>query len=1103
MFYIYQSNQIEVFTHLVAYHWKNNPLNNPLTSEIILVPSQGTAEWIEIALAKQLGLSGNIKFYFPNKFIWTMVRCVLPEILDLTILNKEKMIWKILEILPLLLKKEEFKIFKKYLVGEQNKLIFRLLFQVACNIAEMYEDYLIYRPEWIISWQQGKLIKMDHKDQQWQATLWYTLVTNYNKKCPTIVHLANVYNLFVSKLKIIKNSILPERIFIIGMSTLSPLYLQFLHILSKYMDIYLMNTNPCRYYWMDIMDYPYLGVVNSHKRQQKNNFFDEKSKSFCLTVEEPFNYNYLLSSWGKLGSDYLYWLSQIETYEIDAFVDIEGVNLLSCIQHDILELEDHTILGMTPETFNNSYKKRLLKLEDNSISIHRCKNKHHEVEILYQNLVKIMNKDPTITPDDIIVMVANIDDYYPFIQSVFGSLSSEKNYLPFYIADVSIVKIYPLLHTFLTLLQLPETQSFTSDYIFSLLDVPEIILHFHMNKNDLSTIRTNEHLYSYIWKNITNNNCNLYDYLTKSLPGNDQQKENFKINYNLQLASKIFKLVKNLCKWRLFLSHKRIIKNWMTVCKDLMDNFFLITDKETESAFLFVEHQWRKMLLQAKFYPNTIHSIFLCKKFISIIHNIKLNQKFFTGGINFSSLIPMRSLPFKIVCLLGMNEGVYPRRNSTFCFNLMNSFSERGDPNIHDNDKYLFLESLLSARNIFYISYVDYFFQDKNIRLSSILVRKLIDYISKNFVLPFNDSFNLDRSTQLVREHLVCVHTNNYCYSNNFYHQIKLPNQQNIVNNNSEINQVNCQNNFSESQLQHIDIQQFLLFWQHPIRYFFQTSLGVNFFSKEKWISNSNYLYLANEYRRKKYEMNTQLLTSLIKNKNLKIFQDQDRVSKTITERNVFEEIYWNEQYLILNKLSQKIKKYYCQGIKRQQINLKISGIRLLGEISHIKHDGIIRWRAGKLNFQDGLKLWLEHLIYCCVINKAGISRMFGKNNTKWCFPGLTPPEARKWLIYFIKGYQQGLKKPLLLLPQSSSAWIQASFNMKTANIGYDKITQFQSRQKILRSWLNYSHMGGERNDPYLQRLFGCSLNELIIQEIIKNAETWLLPLMIFNKHNY
>ncbi|MEI4220187.1 MAG: exodeoxyribonuclease V subunit gamma [Candidatus Dasytiphilus stammeri] len=571
MFRIYHSNHLELLTQLVAYHWKTNPLNDPLIAETILVQSNDVAQWVQISLAKELGLSGNIRFYFPDEFLWTIVRTVLPDISERTLVNKDTMIWKILEILPFLLKKKEFKIFEVYLSLEPEMTISRKIFQLSCKIAEMYENYLIYRPEWISSWEKGNLIKLDHKDQQWQALLWYTLVANYKDQYQPILHLSNVYQIFISKLKVIKYPILPERIFIVGISTVSPLYLKFFHSLSKYMDIHLMNTNPCRYYWMDIINSPMLGVINWKQRKHQNKGLFGQLKYSLLNSERQ-SHNPLLASWGKLGSDYLYCLSKLETDEIEAFVDIKGENLLSFIQRDILELEDNSILGITPDTFSNSHKKRLIKPKDDSISIHRCINKHHEVEILHQTLVSFMNKDPTLTPTDIIVMVADIDDYYPFIQAVFGQRSSPYS-LPFSISDVSRVKTYRLLPVFINLLKLSEIHTFTSEYIFSVLDVPEIILHFNINENDLWKIRSQADKYLFIWTNIKNENFNSSDSVSVSCIPEEEMK-NFD-NDEIKLANKIYRIVKKLCNWRQLLSEKRIISHWMTIWRDLVNDFFL------------------------------------------------------------------------------------------------------------------------------------------------------------------------------------------------------------------------------------------------------------------------------------------------------------------------------------------------------------------------------------------------------------------------------------------------------------------------------------------------------------------------------------------------
>ena len=89
----------------------------------------------------------------------------------------------------------------------------------------------------------------------------------------------------------------------------------------------------------------------------------------------------------------------------------------------------------------------------------------------------------------------------------------------------------------------------------------------------------------------------------------------------------------------------------------------------------------------------------------------KLNEndtgmKFLVGKVSFCTLLPMRSIPFRVVCLLGMNDGDYPRRQTGNSLDLMQYHRQKGDRSRHDDDRYLFLEALLAAQDYFYISYV-------------------------------------------------------------------------------------------------------------------------------------------------------------------------------------------------------------------------------------------------------------------------------------------------------------------------------------------------------------------------------------------------------------
>jgi len=173
MFTVYHSNQLDILKSLAAYLIENEPLRDPFQSEVVLVQSPGMAQWLQMQLAQQFGIAANIAFPLPATFIWDMFVRVLPGIPKESAFNKSSMSWKLMTLLPNLLREEAFRPLQHYLNDDDDK---RKLFQLASRVADLYDQYLVYRPEWLNSWQQGKTIDGLGEAQQWQAPLWARLV---------------------------------------------------------------------------------------------------------------------------------------------------------------------------------------------------------------------------------------------------------------------------------------------------------------------------------------------------------------------------------------------------------------------------------------------------------------------------------------------------------------------------------------------------------------------------------------------------------------------------------------------------------------------------------------------------------------------------------------------------------------------------------------------------------------------------------------------------------------------------------------------------------------------------------------------------------------
>ena len=1121
MFTVYHSNQLDILKSLAAYLIENEPLRDPFQSEVVLVQSPGMAQWLQMQLAQQFGIAANIAFPLPATFIWDMFVRVLPGIPKESAFNKSSMSWKLMTLLPNLLREEAFRPLQHYLNDDDDK---RKLFQLASRVADLYDQYLVYRPEWLNSWQQGKTIDGLGEAQQWQAPLWARLVEYTRELGQPEWHRANLYARFIQKLE---NSAerpagLPDRVFICGISALPPVYLQALQALGKHIDIHLLFTNPCRHYWGDIQDYAFLAKLQSrrrrhHQQQQEIALFrdpDEASSLFNDEGEQQLT-NPLLASWGKLGRDNLYLLAQMEAREIDAFVEVPDDTLLRAMQHDLLELEDNAVIGLNAEELNSSHKKRLLDPQDRSVVVHVCHSPQREVEVLQDQLLAMMEADPSLTPRDIIVMVADIDAYTPYIQAVFGNAPTDR-YLPFAISDRRASFAHPAIMAFINLLGLPESR-FACEEVLALLEVPALAARFAIDEEGLRRLR--------MWVEESGIRWGLDDDNVRELelPPTGQHTWRFGITRMLlgyamesehghwdgilpydessgliaELAGNLAELLMQLNHWRQVLARPRALTDWQPLCREMLQAFFA-ADVNTDAALMLIEEQWQQVMtwgLQAR-YDDAVPAALLRDELAARLDQQRISQRFLAGPVNFCTLMPMRSVPFRVVCLLGMNDGVYPRTLPPLGFDLMAQQPQKGDRSRRDDDRFLFLEALLSAQQRLYISYIGRSIQDNTERYPSVLVTELVDYIAQRFHLPGDEALDVDSSARRVLDHLHCLHSRMPFDPQNFAPQSEyrsfahewLP----AARGSGEPHPPFMQP-LPPLPLNELSFEQLLRFWRHPVRAFFTLRLGVSFALEQTELPDAEPFVLDALDR---YQINAQLLNALIEEEDTQRLFHHHRAAGVLPY-GAFGELFWQTQQEEMAPLAEQVRELRDES-RSVEIDLTIADVRLNGWLPQVQESGLLRWRPGVLSFTDGLALWLEHLAWCAM-GGQGQSRMLGRKESRWCFDAIDAEQARSWLTRYVEGYRDGMCSPLLLLPKTGGAWLEASYDAKNDIMLMDEATQAKARAKLLTAWQGNYQLEGEGSDPYLQRLFR-TLEATHLDAICSAAEQWLLPLLRFNR---
>ncbi|HRY16112.1 MAG TPA: exodeoxyribonuclease V subunit gamma, partial [Candidatus Competibacteraceae bacterium] len=448
MFHTHQGNRLETLTDRLA-EYLRHPLCSPLAREIIVTQSNGMARWLSLQLADRLGVCANIAFQFPATFLWETSRAALRWLPPTSAFDRPVLNWRVMALLRDLEEGPCFAPVRAWLGNSDDD--FRR-HELACRIADCFDQYLVYRPDWILQWEEGQ-------EDHWQAELWRRLAHGGE------AHRTRVQDQLRAVLREgrVDRCRLPERVAIVGVSALPPLYLDLLAELARYVEVHLFLLNPCREYWGDIRaerDLARLGEGTDPEAEY-------------LTVGNP-----LLASFGKQGRDFIDLLPGYPRVESDHFVEPGSDRLLHCLQADILHLR---------ERGSDEHPPISLRLDDRSLQIHVCHGPMREVEVLHDQLLDLFATQRDLRPSDVMVMAPDIARYGPLIEAVFDAAPREQR-IPFSVADQGLPIENPLVEIFFELLDL-SGERFDAAQVLSLLEPPAVRRRFNLNEDDVERIR--------------------------------------------------------------------------------------------------------------------------------------------------------------------------------------------------------------------------------------------------------------------------------------------------------------------------------------------------------------------------------------------------------------------------------------------------------------------------------------------------------------------------------------------------------------------------------------------------------------------------------------
>lgn len=1052
---LYMSNRLETLAKKLA-ECVRLPTSTPLDNEIIIIQSRGMERWVSMALARHNGVCANVKFPFPNAFLQEIFQKVLTDIPETNDFDPNMLMWRILKVLPSCLETPAFETLKTYIKSGPENI---KRFQICARIADTFDQYLLFRPEMILGWEKGR-------EDHWQAVLWRKLMETSGGG-----HRAGFGKKLLGILREESFPIghLPQRVSVFGISALPRFHVQILGGIAEYVPVNLFLLNPCREYWGDIL--------SEWEIKKTKGVKDLKDSGIeILHLEKG---NRLLASMGKLGRDFFELLNDLDPKQHALFKDTETNSLLSFIQSDILHLVDID---------KDTYHKRMINPDDRSIQIHSCHGPMREMEVLYDQLLHMFEKYPDLNPRDILVMTPDIEIYTPYIQAVFDAPHEEAGRIPYSIADRSIKIESDIMRAFLGILELKDGR-FNASQVLSVLESSAVRRRFEICDGDLETIRkwVNDTRIRWGIDGQTKGNLGLPQFtentwksglerllLGYAIPGHEERLFEGILPYDhiegrdTHLLGNFLAFTHHLFSQVTSLAVPRPLNEWFGILTDMIGDLLLPGDeseKDSQRIHRFL-YELRDMGEITGFKEKVDIQIikWLMERFFE---KRGWGYGFLTGGVTFCAMLPMRSIPFKVICLVGMDNTAFPRQLKPISFDLMARHPQLGDRSRRNDDRYLFLETILSARNKLYMSYVGQSIHDNTPIPPSVLVSELMDYVQHGFEREDKDIVD-----NIVTKHRLQAFSPEYfkndpkrlSYSKqNFFAAQSLQSSRR-----EPIPFISTHLPDSrDATANPVYLNDLCRFFTNPCRHLLNKRLGI--YVEEVVVMEDREPFELT--RLEKYLLEERLLEKRLMGQSIREMYLPSKSAGRLPHGTIGE--------CLFEKMSNEVEAFAKEteiyindkALDPLEVDLLIGDFRLAGKIQSIYPEMLIQYRYAKLRPRDYLRVWIFHL----ALNSRkpegypGTSMLIGLDpdapESRWTAMECPPLQNSKELLKrLMELYGEGLARPIPFFPDSSWAYAYRMIKRDTNNDA--------ALVKAANVWAGSDYHRGEGEDAYYKLCF-------------------------------
>ncbi|MFM0040228.1 exodeoxyribonuclease V subunit gamma [Paraburkholderia strydomiana] len=1095
MLQLFYSNRYETLVGALLDDLAQAP-SDPWTAQPVIVPSAAVRRRLELDIANRQGICANVNFGYLAQWLWAQIGGVI-EVPRHSPFAPDRLVWRCYRLLgeaDEALPWNASPRLRTYLDAADASMRYEL----ARRVATVLDHYLTYRPEWLLQWQKGGSIfasgaaddsgprltgasEAAREDERWQAALWRAVLAEVaelagNAQTPAAA-LPPAYRFLEEidrlDLEAISQAGWPEAVSVFALPTMPPLHVALLRALSRWVDVRLYVMNPCREFWFDVV---------SEGRVQA---LDAAGQLDYQEVGHP-----LLAEWGRQTQAQLHMLHELTesaaSSETGDFTENPEPSWLAAVQNGMLDLRVETDAHELPI--------------ERGIEVHVCHSLSRQLEVLHDRLLGWFDEFDDLQPSDVLVAVSDLAAAGPLIDAVFGTTPlGDTRRIPYRITGLPPSQANPVARLLLDWLALPERSVGAPDLI-EWLRVDAVAVRYGIDANSLEAAQewlaaagarrglaplepTGEHV-PIARHTFADALTRLY--LGYAMPDGGEPVDAWlpvegADGSGAELLGRLSRFVDDIDSFAAHCAIERTPSEWSQLLLDTLAQCF-DGGVEFADALAAVRDALDRMsdAMQAGAEHVTLPAAVVRGALTEALDDPARGGVPW-GSVTFSSLTSLRGLPFRVVCLLGMDDGVLPSLARADEFDLMAAFGKAGDRQRRDDERNLFLDLLLAARERLFIAYTGRSIRDNAPLPPAALVDELLDYLAQTSAGEDASPADVERARHaFIVDHPLQAFASDYFAAQPelFTYNADRAELATLL----AAPQHPAAAPFFDRPLPPEDaapvaFDEFVRFWRHPARALLRDRLGIVLSDAQGELLDTEPFDLDYAGRDALADRLLPVLLDADTEDDAVMFERVRRVAAASPELpGGATGAVWRARELgALHQLAASVRRELAEGVERLPFVLDVAPrwpdsaelagalfgphdaalreaakapLQLHGTLNLLTGTGQVIFRYAKATARDYLSAWLAHLVYCA-------ARPDGPRRTVWHGSGesfeLTPVAAPlDQLAPLAALFRAGRMLPLRFFPKS--AWTRVS----------------ESESAAQGVWIN-DRVRGESDDPALR----------------------------------